>query len=122
MGGEGGRRRAVRIGRKVLKQSKISLMDEDSGEHRIRFAAFELLGRLSLQYGEVLPSAELRAGFTHEGHRVPLTGTTRDIQASCAEEGDRAVARLALRSLELVACAKGLTLHEPAGPEGHHSR
>ena len=49
-------------------------MDEDSSEHQIRGAAFEFLDRLTLQYGEVLPSTELRSGFTYEGQRVPLMG------------------------------------------------
>jgi putative restriction endonuclease len=49
-------------------------MDRDSREHRIRAAAFEFLDQLAVRYGEVLPVAELRAGFSHEGHRVPLMG------------------------------------------------
>jgi len=49
-------------------------MDEDSSEHQIRFAAFEFLDRLTLRHGELLPSSELRAGFTYEGQRVPLMG------------------------------------------------
>jgi putative restriction endonuclease len=49
-------------------------MDQDSSEHQIRAAAFEFLDRLRLQYGEVLPSTELRAGFTYEDQRVPLMG------------------------------------------------
>jgi putative restriction endonuclease len=64
----------VRIGHTVLRRSKICLMDQYSSEHQIRAAAFEFLDRLSLQYGEVLPSTELRAGFTYEDQRVPLMG------------------------------------------------
>lgn len=49
-------------------------MDRDSTEHRVRAAAFEFLRQLSVRYGEVLPASELRAGFSFEGHRVPLMG------------------------------------------------
>lgn len=49
-------------------------MDQNSSEHRIRAAAFEFLDQLTIQYGEVLPSTELRAGFVFEGQRVPLMG------------------------------------------------
>lgn len=49
-------------------------MDQDSSEHRIRTAAFEFLGRLAIQFGEVLPATELRAGFSFEDQRVPLMG------------------------------------------------
>ena len=49
-------------------------MAGDSTDSRIRAAAFEFLGRLTLRYGEVLPSTELSAGFSYEGRRVPLMG------------------------------------------------
>ncbi|MHB1527568.1 MAG: HNH endonuclease [Candidatus Dormibacteria bacterium] len=49
-------------------------MAGDSTDSRIRSAAFEFLGRLTLRYGEVLPSTELRAGFVYEGRRVALMG------------------------------------------------
>jgi putative restriction endonuclease len=49
-------------------------MDEESREQQIRVAAFEFLDRLTLEYGEVLPSTELRAGFIFESQRVPLMG------------------------------------------------
>ena len=50
------------------------MMDEDSSDHQIRAAAFEFLDRLTLQHGEVLPSTELRGGFSFDGQRVPLMG------------------------------------------------
>lgn len=49
-------------------------MDPDSSEHRIRAATFEFLDQLVFRHGEVLPAAELRAGFTYEAQRVPLMG------------------------------------------------
>jgi putative restriction endonuclease len=49
-------------------------MAGDSTDSRVRSAAFEFLGRLTLRYGEVLPATELRAGFVYEGRRVPLMG------------------------------------------------
>ncbi|HUY24586.1 MAG TPA: HNH endonuclease [Candidatus Saccharimonadales bacterium] len=49
-------------------------MAGDSTDSRIRSAAFEFLGQLTLRYGDVLPSTELRAGFVYEGRRVPMMG------------------------------------------------
>lgn len=49
-------------------------MYQDSSEHRVRVAAFEFLDQLTVRHGDVLPAAELRAGFNFEGHRVPLMG------------------------------------------------
>jgi len=49
-------------------------MDRDSSEHLIRAAAFEFLDQQTVRHGQVLPAAELRAGFMYEGRRVPLMG------------------------------------------------
>ena len=49
-------------------------MNGDSTDSRIRSAAFAFLSELTLRHGEVLPAAELRVGFSHQGQRVPLMG------------------------------------------------
>ncbi len=49
-------------------------MDAESGDSRVRAAAFAHLHQLTLRFGELLPALHLRAGFIFEGTRVPLMG------------------------------------------------
>ncbi len=49
-------------------------MDGETGDRRIRLAAFEFLQRQVDLHGEVLPASVLRSAFFFEGQRVPLQG------------------------------------------------
>jgi len=51
-----------------------SVMASADPDLRIRLLTFELLGKLTLKYGDVLPFESLRRGFDYEGIRVPLLG------------------------------------------------
>ncbi len=56
------------------RRRRISTMSGESTDSRVRSDAFAFLSEATLQWGEVLPVAQLRAGFFHEGQRVPLMG------------------------------------------------
>ena len=49
-------------------------MDDDEVDAAVRRAAFNLLSRLSWQYGDSLPRRVLMNGFDFDGNRVPLCG------------------------------------------------
>lgn len=49
-------------------------MDPDDLDRRVRWAAFDFVGRLVDRHGDVVPYAPLIEGFQFEGQRVPLLG------------------------------------------------
>jgi putative restriction endonuclease len=49
-------------------------VDADERDRRVRWAAFDHLGRLADRFGDVVPYAPLIEGFQFEGQRVPLLG------------------------------------------------
>ncbi len=50
----------------------LALIRSDDIDRRVRLASFEFLTQLRERVGEVMPRDALVAGFTFEGHRVPL--------------------------------------------------